>query len=212
LDVARKGLKMFQQVKVPILGVIENMSGYVCPQCGHRENIFLSDGGNALAAEAGVPFLCSIPLDPAVVLSGEEGGPLSEGSEASPAGRAFGRLADAFEREVARANGGASGGPRSWRLTEAGALEIVWEDGALSSYEPYSLRLQCPCAFCVDEHTGAKVLDAARVPLDVKIAELRPVGLYGLSPRFSDGHDTGIFTFQKLRSLSDDKAGQQISL
>ena len=212
LDVARKGLKMFQQVKVPILGIIENMSGYVCPQCGHREDIFLFDGGKGLAAESGVPFLGAIPLDPAVVRSGEEGTPLSDGNDSSPAARAFGQLADAFEREVARANGGASGGPQSWRLTDAGALDIVWEDGARSSYEPYSLRLQCPCAFCVDERTGTKVLDAARVPLDVKIVELRPVGLYGLSPRFSDGHDTGIFTFQKLRSSAAGPAGQALPL
>jgi ATP-binding protein involved in chromosome partitioning len=212
LDVARKGLRMFQQVKVPILGVIENMSGYVCSQCGHRENIFMSEGGNALAAGAGVPFLGTIPLDPAVVRSGEDGVPLSDGTDASPAARAFGLLADAFEREVARVNGAAPAGPNSWRLTDGCALEVVWEDGARSSYEPYALRLKCPCAYCVDERTGKKVLDDARVPLDVKIVELRPVGLYGFSPRFSDGHDTGIFTFQKLRSMDGAEAGQTLSL
>jgi Mrp family chromosome partitioning ATPase len=61
---ARKGLAMFQKVSVPLLGIIENMSFYVCPQCGHLREIFKHGGGRRTAEKLKVPFLGEIPLDP----------------------------------------------------------------------------------------------------------------------------------------------------
>lgn len=60
---ARKGLKMFEKVEVPVLGIVENMSTFVCPQCGHEEHIFGEGGGEAMAKRYGVPFLGALPLD-----------------------------------------------------------------------------------------------------------------------------------------------------
>ena len=60
---ARKGLKMFDKVQVPVLGVVENMAVHVCSQCGHREHVFGSGGGERMAAQYEVPFLGSLPLD-----------------------------------------------------------------------------------------------------------------------------------------------------
>jgi ATP-binding protein involved in chromosome partitioning len=202
LGVARKGLQMFQGVKVPILGVVENMSGHVCAKCGHHEDVFMSGGGKALAEGAGVPFLGALPLDAAVVKSGETGTPVVLSDGGAVLSRAFADLARAFEREVAAANGRVSAGPRSTAVSAAGALEVVWADGAKQTLNPYHLRLNCPCAACVDEHTGQKVLDVKRVPLDIRVTAVHPVGSYGLTPRFSDGHETGIFTFERLKTIA----------
>ncbi|MDG4554726.1 MAG: iron-sulfur cluster carrier protein ApbC [Candidatus Competibacter sp.] len=60
---ARKGLKMFEKVEVPVLGVVENMSIHICSQCGHEEHVFGAGGGQRMADEYGVPFLGSLPLD-----------------------------------------------------------------------------------------------------------------------------------------------------
>ena len=60
---ARKGLKMFEKVEVPVLGVVENMSIHICSQCGHEEHIFGAGGGQRMAEEYEVPFLGSLPLD-----------------------------------------------------------------------------------------------------------------------------------------------------
>ena len=60
---ARKGLKMFEKVEVPVLGIIENMSIHICSQCGHSEHIFGEGGGARMSAEAGVDLLGSLPLD-----------------------------------------------------------------------------------------------------------------------------------------------------
>ncbi|MFT4192901.1 MAG: iron-sulfur cluster carrier protein ApbC [Comamonas sp.] len=59
---ARKGIKMFEKVGVPILGVVENMAVYCCPNCGHAEHIFGADGGRTLSAEYGVDYLGALPL------------------------------------------------------------------------------------------------------------------------------------------------------
>jgi len=73
---ARKGLAMFQSVKIPILGIVENMSGFVCGHCHEITPVFLSGGGERLAGESEVPFLGSLPLDPRVAEAGDTGMPV----------------------------------------------------------------------------------------------------------------------------------------
>ena len=90
---ARKGLQMFRKVNVPVLGVVENMSAYVCPSCGHRAEIFKSGGGHRTAIELGVPFLGDLPIDPEIVLGGDSGSPIVASHPDSPAARAFMSLA-----------------------------------------------------------------------------------------------------------------------
>ncbi|MEW6202548.1 MAG: iron-sulfur cluster carrier protein MrpORP [bacterium] len=74
LDV-RKSIKFCRQLKLPVLGVIENMSGMVCPKCGEEIDIFTTGGGKKMASEMSVPFLGSIPFDPFVVKTGDDGKP-----------------------------------------------------------------------------------------------------------------------------------------
>lgn len=70
---ARKGIEMFQKVKVPVLGLIENMATHVCSQCGHEEPIFGEGGGTRMAADYGVPVLASLPLSMAVREAADQG-------------------------------------------------------------------------------------------------------------------------------------------
>ena len=65
--------KMFEKVNVPVLGIVENMSYYVCTHCGHREEIFDNGGGRRAAEELGVPFLGEIPLYTSIRVSGDTG-------------------------------------------------------------------------------------------------------------------------------------------
>ncbi len=73
---ARKGLVMFNKVNVPVIGIIENMSYYICSHCGHRENIFDSGGGKRTAEELNVPFLGEIPINTAIRVGGDNGIPI----------------------------------------------------------------------------------------------------------------------------------------
>jgi ATP-binding protein involved in chromosome partitioning len=72
---ALKGLKMFEEVKTPVLGIIENMSGFVCPSCNETHAIFRSGGGQRIAEENGVELLGQIPIEPAICESGDTGTP-----------------------------------------------------------------------------------------------------------------------------------------
>jgi DUF971 family protein len=81
------------------------------------------------------------------------------------------------------------------------ALQIVWADGHESVYEPRYLRLLCPCAGCVDEFTGRPLLRPETVPQDVYPTAINYVGRYALQFVWSDGHDTGIYSFETLRDV-----------
>jgi DUF971 family protein len=85
-------------------------------------------------------------------------------------------------------------------------ISIIWNDGVVTKHVAPQLRRACPCASCVNEWTGEKTLDDGAVPEDLTIGSTSVVGRYALNFHFSDGHDTGIFSFQYLRKLSGDAA------
>jgi ATP-binding protein involved in chromosome partitioning len=99
LDV-RKAVAMFQRLNVPILGIVENMSGFVCPHCGERTNVFGAAGGQRLAEEYGVPVLAQLPLDPETRAGGDEGVPITLRRPDSPQAVAFRNLAAAVGRRL----------------------------------------------------------------------------------------------------------------
>ena len=80
-------------------------------------------------------------------------------------------------------------------------LRLEWKDGVVCTYTARELRLACPCAKCIDEHTRAPLLDPVTVALDIHFIGAEPVGRYGLSFTWSDGHRTGIFAWPMLREL-----------
>jgi ATP-binding protein involved in chromosome partitioning len=77
LEDARKAVRMFEQVKVPILGIVENMSYLVCPHCAERIDVFSTGGGRRTASDMGVNFLGALPLDPHVRIGGDTGRPVA---------------------------------------------------------------------------------------------------------------------------------------
>jgi ATP-binding protein involved in chromosome partitioning len=99
LDV-RKAVAMFQRLNVPILGVVENMSGFVCPHCGERTDVFGAAGGQRLSQEYGVPVLAQLPLDPETRVGGDEGLPITLGRPESAQAAAFRSLAAAVVRRL----------------------------------------------------------------------------------------------------------------
>jgi ATP-binding protein involved in chromosome partitioning len=85
---------MFQQTKTPVLGLVENMSHFNCPACGHDTPIFDQGGGAAVAEREGVGFLGAIPLDPVIRQGGDAGAPVVASSPESPQARAFAEAAE----------------------------------------------------------------------------------------------------------------------
>jgi ATP-binding protein involved in chromosome partitioning len=103
LTVASKAIAMFQKLNVPVLGIIENMSYYACPQCGHREEIFGHGGAREAAKKLGLPFLGEIPLDPLIRVQSDAGKPVALDGK-SVNGKAFQEVAAALAEQVSVAN------------------------------------------------------------------------------------------------------------
>ena len=107
---ARKGLAMFQKVNVPVLGIVENMSWFVCPHCGGVSDIFSRGGGARTAQQIGVPFLGEIPLDPSVRMAGDGGRPVVLAAPESSVAQAFRDLAGHVAQQASIAAAAASHG------------------------------------------------------------------------------------------------------
>ena len=224
LKIARRGLRMLEQVNVPILGIIENMSGFTCPSCGDVTHIFHQGGGARIASSLDVPYLGAIPLDPAIVDGGDSGVPLMAAASDSPAAQTYAEIADRLIGDMASAAGlppfdwdvaTGEGRPAPAGNEVAGrplaldhdvtGLTIRWADG-VQKIDPRDLRLACRCAACRDEMTGKPLLEPDKVPLDVVPTRIWSVGNYALGIAFSDGHQSGIYTFPVLRGIESAEA------
>jgi len=235
LKIARRGLRMFETVHVPILGIIENMSTFTCPHCGQGTDVFRSGGGERMSRQIGVPFLGSLPLDADIVTGGDEGRPIFIDKPHSVSAQTY--LAIATELagqleglpttalrpfvwtwdtnegepawvETAARPSGARTTPIGFHRRDARTLSVLWEDGQRVDFDVRDLRLACHCALCIEEMSGQPLLDPASVRPDVAPRTITSVGHYAITVNWSDGHNTGIYSFEYLRALGErDLAG-----
>jgi len=92
--------------------------------------------------------------------------------------------------------------PESVDVGDGGELVIQWSGGPRVVIPAVQLRDQCPCANCIEEGTGRKILDRSTIPADIRPLQVAGVGNYALKIQWSDGHDTGIYTWETLRRIS----------
>ncbi len=104
LQDARKAIMMFRQVRVEVLGIVENMSYFECPRCHERTDVFSHGGGAQTASRYGVPFLGEVPLDVSIRQAGDVGKPIVLADPSSPAGKAFAKVAENVAAQVSIAN------------------------------------------------------------------------------------------------------------
>ena len=99
-DVVKKAVSFARKMGVPILGIVENMSGVVCPHCGEQVDVFGSGGGEKVATDMGVPFLGSIPLDPRISKTTDAGAPFIIEEPDSQAAAVFQQIVEKVERDT----------------------------------------------------------------------------------------------------------------
>lgn len=87
-----------------------------------------------------------------------------------------------------------------WQKSET-ELGILWSDDRECTYHVRDLRMNCPCAHCIDENTGKVTLDEKSISQDIRPKEIHSVGRYALNISFNDGHSTGIYSFERLRKM-----------
>ena len=237
LKIARRGLRMFQTVHVPILGIIENMSTFTCPHCGKGTDVFRRGGGERMSRELGIPFLGSIPLDAEIVESGDEGRPIVLSRPYSVAAQAYLAIATELAGQL-RGHPTAALKPFAWnwdtnegepawvfsamnpsgarttaigfRRRDARTLSTLWEDGHENDFDVRDLRLACRCALCIEEMSGRPLLDPKSVRADVTPRTIYSVGNYAITVHWNDGHSTGIYSFEHLRALGDGGAARVV--
>jgi len=95
---SRKSISFCREIKIPLIGVVENMSGLLCPHCNKEIDLFKTGGGERIAGEMNVPFLGRVPLDPAMVMCGDEGRPFIAAHPDSPVTTAFIGIADGWKK------------------------------------------------------------------------------------------------------------------
>ncbi|MBI4721570.1 MAG: Mrp/NBP35 family ATP-binding protein [Candidatus Stahlbacteria bacterium] len=102
LSDSRKCVQFLIQLRIPILGIIENMSGFTCPHCGKSIDIFKTGGGEKAARELGIPFLGRIPIDPNIVEAGDSGVAFIEKFSDSPSAQEFNKIVDKIRNRIER--------------------------------------------------------------------------------------------------------------
>jgi len=235
LKIARRGLRMFEKVHVPILGIVENMSSFTCPHCGNITDIFRRGGGERMSRQVGVPFLGAIPLDAEVVTGGDAGRPIVVDKPQSVTAQAYVAIATALVEQLHAAPAtvlkpfvwrwDSNEGEPSWmesvvrpsgsrtmaigiRRRDARTLSVLWEDGQRDDFDVRDLRLACHCALCIEEMSGRKLLDPKTVRPDVSPRVISSIGNYAIGIDWNDGHNSGIYSFDYLRSLGEHAAGK----
>ena len=228
-DTAR-GLQAFKALKVPLLGVIENMSYFVCDGCQDRVYLFGERGGEAMAEALGIPLLAQVPIEAGVSASGDKGTPLGLAfPEAAPA-KALMAAAKTLKDRLDQQQETAKPFSFQWqempfterhpeppqRLSQlpieaiwqvsGDELGVLWPDKVQATFSARELRMACPCASCVDEDTGIRTLKAEQVPSGITLASVEGVGRYAVAFHFSDGHQTGIYNYQYLHQLAAAKS------
>ncbi|MEW5964290.1 MAG: P-loop NTPase [Pseudomonadota bacterium] len=200
---ARKGLNMFRKVDVPVLGIIENMSYFVCPKCGERSDIFGHGGAAAEAQKLGIPFLGGVPLHMDIREKSDAGQPITATAPESVHAQIFREMAAKAWSEVEASQGKRLSAPKLDVVDDGAALSVMFESGPSYQLSAEMLRVMSPSAE-VQGHSPEERRTVAKKK-NVKIKGLEPVGNYAAKIVFDDGHDTGLFAWSYLDLLGREK-------
>ena len=200
---ARKGLNMFRRVDVPVLGIIENMSYFICPKCGERSDVFGHGGAKAEAEKLGIPFLGGVPLHMDIRATSDEGQPIVASSPDSPHAKIYRDIAAKAWSEL-KGSSGARIEPPKLEITAGGAeLGVGFAGAKPFALSAEMLRVMSPSAEVQGHSPDQRVTVGKK--RNVKIKELKPVGNYAVRIVFDDGHDTGLYAWSYLQTLDAER-------
>lgn len=205
LDV-RKAMHLFYQVKVPIIGIVENMSFFQVPGSDQKVYPFGQGGGNNLAKESGFSLLGEIPIHAEISRSGDNGSSLFEENnpEAQTAANLFIEIAKTFIGHLKVLNKRKLSEVEKIIQKDRHIFTVEWSDGLQADFRLSNLQRQCPCAGCVDELTGQSLIDKDSIPDDLRATSIETIGRYALKIYFNSGCDKGIYSFEFLRQLAEE--------
>jgi len=199
---ARKGLNMFRRTDVPVLGIIENMSYFICTKCGERHEIFGHGGAEEEAGKLGVPFLGAVPLHVDIRRRSDAGEPIVASEPASPHAQVYAEIAAKTWAELQASEGKRPEPPKLMLVEDDAALDVAFA-GHTYRLTAEMLRVMSPSAEVQGHSPEQRVTVGGK--RHVKIRQLAPVGNYAVRIAFDDGHDTGLFTWDYLERLGRER-------
>lgn len=189
VDVAR-GILMFEEVKVPMVGIIENMSHFLCDQCHKKHFIFGGDEADILKDRFGLETLAQIPIMPDLM------GKFDQDIKNDVIKLATDKVVMAIgknsitQRQVPK-----------FQFDKQNII-LKWPDEGEWIVSNRDVRLSCRCALCVNELTGAILLKKEQIRPDIMPKEIVPLGNYALGIKWNDGHTSGIYPYETIRNLT----------
>ena len=200
---ARKGLNMFRKVDVPVLGIIENMSYFVCSKCGERHEIFGHGGAKNEAEKLGIAFLGGVPLHIEIRARSDSGQPITATNPDSVHAQIYRELAAKSWVELQAASGTRVKPPRLEIAGGGAELMVAFDGDAPYNLPAEMLRVMSPSAE-VQGHSPEQRVTLGKKK-NVKIKELKPIGNYAARIVFDDGHDTGLYAWTYLQLLHKER-------
>jgi len=193
-SVAEKAITMFNKLKTPIIGLVENMSG----------EVFGKGNGEKYANEKEIPFLGDIPLSVDIRVQSDRGKPVCFVSPDSDSAKAFTSIAENLNKILESSPDKSEQNqfiPQNISQPSEDLIKIEWKDGAVNELKALDVRAACMCAKCVDEMTGKRNIPKELLDPKVHVKDMSYVGNYGVSFQWSDGHGSGIYSFDYLKKL-----------
>ncbi|MCH9808325.1 MAG: P-loop NTPase [Alphaproteobacteria bacterium] len=200
---ARKGLGMFEQVNIPVLGIIENMSTFVCPSCGEESHIFGHGGARIEAQKLSVPFLGGVPLHMEIREKSDSGQPVTATAPESAHAQIYRDIAAQVWAGVEAASGNQAKPPKLDLSDDGKSLKVAFEGGETYDLSAEYLRVMSPSAE-VQGHSESQRVTVAKKK-NVGISQLQPVGNYAVKIHYDDGHNTGLYAWNYLEALGAEK-------
>ncbi|KAK4537906.1 hypothetical protein CDCA_CDCA14G3931 [Cyanidium caldarium] len=191
-----KGIQLLDKLAVPPIAVVESMAYFEAPDTGRRYYLFGQGHGARLSREFGIENTFEVPLMPEINAAGDTGTPITLTTpEDNAVFQCYKRIADAVVQECARIRFGANTVPQAHYDTESGDIVVRIggandDDAHVEHIWPAALRRACRCAACVDEYSGAPLLDPGKVDENVRPQQMMNVGNYALAINWSDSHQS----------------------
>jgi DUF971 family protein len=199
-----KGIEMFDDLKVPTVSIVENMSYHTCSKCSHSEHIFGLGKIEQIKKQFGIKNSFELPLLSDVSRYCDRGVPplFAFPAEHEFCQRFF-EIARSFDAELQKIKAEKADVHFNY---DTGKQTVTFAQGERRAVIPArQLRLNCQCAGCVDELSGKRILNDARVPRDVYPTQMTQKGNYAVAVMWSDGHKSSIYPFESVFAFNDKK-------
>lgn len=197
-----KGIQMFDKLKVPVIGVVENMSYFECGKCGEKHHVFGQGARRRLVEQFGIQNSFEIPILPDISRLSDAGTPVAlAGGEIAAH---YAQVAASAVREVSKIKFGAIARPK---VVYAGGRGVVvtMADGTEHVIKAADLRRKCRCALCVEEFSGRQLLAPESVADTVFPKSMQPMGNYAVAVAWSDGHTSSVYPYDLILKLAGTK-------